>query len=447
MDLMEKLNILADSAKYDAACTSSGAARPSPKGGKVLGNTISAGCCHSFSADGRCISLLKVLMSNVCIYDCKYCQSRRSNDTPRAAFTPDELAELTIEFYRRNYIEGLFLSSAVIKSPDHTMELMIAAIRKIRYEHHFWGYIHAKAIPGAAPLLIQELGLLVDRMSVNIELPSSESLGLLAPQKEKRAILGPMAQIKTGIEQSSKELALYKSAPRFVTGGQATQMIIGASPERDHQIIRLSEGLYKQYGLKRVFYSAYIPVVEDSHLPALNSAPPLLREHRLYQSDFLMRQYHFTADEILSGEHPDLNPYLDPKCNWALHHPAFFPVDVNRASLRNLLRVPGIGPTGAQRIVAARRTTKLTLSDLKRLGIVLKRAQYFILTQDRPAGLVLSTETTLRALIDPTVFSHGAEQLSLFGAPTLSGVALPDSRVLSLPDPVSEVISCLKKAL
>lgn len=447
MDLMEKLTILADSAKYDAACTSSGGARAVPKGGPGMGNSVAAGCCHSFSADGRCISLLKVLMSNVCVYDCKYCHNRCSNDIPRAAFTPDELVRLTLEFYRRNYIEGLFLSSAVIVSPDYTMELMLAVLRKLRKQEHFYGYIHAKTIPGASQHLIAEMGLLADRISVNIEFPSGDSLSILAPDKKKQAILTPMAQIRDSIKQNKQELALYRSAPQFAAGGQATQMIIGATPERDHQIIRLSQGLYQKYGMRRVFYSAYIPVVEDSILPALDAPPPLLREHRLYQADFLMRQYHFDADEILSEEFPDLNPYLDPKCNWALCHPEFFPVDVNRASHRDLLRVPGIGPKSAKRIVAARRQAKLDFAALKRLGVVLKRAQYFIRTRERPLGSPLSKEETLRALVDPSVFSHGTEQLSLFPSPSLNGNALPDGRVLSLKDPVSEVIACLKPAL
>lgn len=288
MDMMEKLTILADSAKYDAACTSSGAVK---RGGKGLGSTMPAGCCHSFAADGRCISLLKVLLSNSCIYDCRYCVNRATNDVPRATFTPDELAELTIQFYRRNYIEGLFLSSGVIRNPDYTMEQMIQALELLRYRHNFWGYIHAKAIPGASPELVQRLGLVADRLSVNIELPSESSLKLLAPNKTKKAILAPMKQIMHGNQANREELALYNHTPRFAPAGQATQMIIGATPDSDYQIIRLASGLYKSYELRRVFYSAYIPVVEDNNLPAVITKPPLLREHRLYQADFLMRQY------------------------------------------------------------------------------------------------------------------------------------------------------------
>lgn len=413
MDLMQKLTILADSAKYDAACTSSGSSRG---GGKGLGNTVAAGCCHSFTADGRCVSLLKVLMSNYCAYDCQYCVNRVSNDVPRAAFTPEELAELTIQFYRRNYIEGLFLSSGVLKSPDHTMEQMIRALEILRHRHGFFGYIHAKAIPGASPALVSRLGLLADRLSVNIELPSESSLRLLAPNKTKKAILAPMAQIRADHQASQTEIALFKNAPRFAPAGQATQMIIGATPETDLQIIRLSSSLYRLYGMRRVFYSAYIPVSDHALLPAVRTRPPLLREHRLYQADFLMRQYRFSAEEILSEDAPHLSPYLDPKCNWALSNMDFFPVDVNRAPLETLLRVPGIGPTSAARIVTARQSGALSLAGLKRLGVVLKRAQHFIRAADLPAGLSLPREATVRALIDPSVFSFGAEQTSLFGA-------------------------------
>ncbi len=352
MDLMDKLTVLTDSAKYDVACTSSGADRA---GGQGLGSTLPAGCCHSFSADGRCISLLKVLMSNDCVYDCKYCVNRRSNDVARASFTPDELVELTIQFYRRNYIEGLFLSSGVLKSPDYTMEQMIAVIERLRYRHNFWGYIHAKTIPGASADLIWRLGLVADRLSVNIELPSEESLQSLAPSKTRKAILMPMAQIANGVRACTEEMAVYKGAPKFSQAGQATQMIIGASPETDYHIIRLAQGLYGKYSLRRVFYSAYIPLMEDTLLPSVDTKPPLLREHRLYQADFMLRQYHFKAEEILSAETPNFNPYLDPKCNWAVHNLHVFPVDVNRADYEWLLRVPGIGPKSAQRILRARK--------------------------------------------------------------------------------------------
>ena len=374
MDLMDKLTILTDGAKYDAACTSSGVNRP--------GQTMAAGCCHSFSADGRCISLLKVLMTNYCIYDCKYCVNRVSNDCKRATFTPPELAEITMEFYRRNYIEGLFLSSGVIKSPDYTMERMAEVIEQLRYKHNFWGYIHAKTIPGASPDLVRRLGLVADRLSVNIELPSEDSLKHLAPNKEKHAILAPMQQICTEGAQSKREIALYKHAPRFAPAGQATQMIIGASPETDYQIIRLASAMYGKYSLKRVFYSAYIPVVEHSLLPALDTKPPLLREHRLYQANWLMRQYGFGAEEILNPETPNFNPFLDPKCNWAINNFHLFPCDVNLASHNELLRVPGIGPTSAKRIVSARKTGRLSLDALKRIGVVLKRARFFIIAAD-----------------------------------------------------------------
>lgn len=445
MDLMDKLTILADSAKYDAACTSSGADRP---GGQGLGSTIAAGCCHSFSADGRCVSLLKVLMSNDCVYDCKYCVNRRTNDVQRTSFTPDELAELTIQFYRRNYIEGLFLSSGVIKNPDYTMEQMIGALKLLRYKHNFWGYIHAKTIPGASPELIWQLGLVADRLSVNIEMPSEDSLKALAPGKTRKAILTPMAQIASGRQHNTRELAHYKHAPTFAGAGQATQMIIGASPESDFQILKLASGLYDKYELKRVFYSAYVPVVEDTLLPSTTTKPPLLREHRLYQADFLMRQYEFTADEILSEETPNFNPYMDPKCNWAVHNMHMFPVDVNTAPLETLLRVPGIGPKSARRITVARKNGSLDLVQLKKIGVVLKRAQYFISTRDMPTGLRVAKETTVRALIDPGVFAGGIEQLSMFAPNTGGKNALPSAAdVLSITQAADEAVQVFAKAI
>ena len=398
MELMEKLTILADAAKYDAACTSSGVNRSARRDG--IGSAAAAGICHSFSADGRCISLLKVLLSNACAYDCRYCVNRRSNDRPRASFTPRELAELTIQFYRRNYIEGLFLSSAVVGNPDNTCELMIRAISILREEYRFSGYIHAKAIPGADDRLIYRLGTLCDRMSVNIELPSSESLRLLAPDKTKEAILRPMGGIAQSILQSQNELALYRSAPRFVPAGHSTQMIVGATPETDLKIIRLSAALYKRYRLKRVFFSAYIPVVAGNNLPALDAKPPLLREHRLYQADWLMRFYGFLPEELLDEAHPNFHPLLDPKCSWAVQHLEQFPVEVNRAPLELLLRVPGIGLRSARRIIVARRAAVLRLDDLRHLGVVMKRAQFFILAGGKAAASPrLNPDTIVNALI------------------------------------------------
>lgn len=410
MDLAEKLEILADSAKYDVACTSSGVERAGKHGS--LGSCAQAGICHAFTLDGRCVSLLKVLYSNACSYDCSYCVNRRSNDRPRATFTPRELAELTIGFYRRNYIEGLFLSSAVLGTPDRTMELMIEALRILREEFRFNGYIHAKTIPGADPLLVQRIGLLADRLSVNIELPSEVSLNQLAPDKKKTAILRPMGQIAVQSAQSKRELAVYRNAPAFAPAGQSTQMIIGATPETDRHIMDLTEGLYKKYALKRVFYSAYLPVVEDRRLPALNFQPPLLREHRLYQADWLLRYYNFHASELLTEEEPNFDPYLDPKCTWAVRHPAFFPVEVNTASKEELLRVPGIGPKSVLRILAARRVQKLGMPELKRIGVVLKRAQYFITCNGRAPAHANRAEIA-NALLDPKAFSVGVQQLSL----------------------------------
>ena len=417
MELADKLNILADAAKYDAACTSSGLDRAGRPG--TIGSTTMAGCCHSFSADGRCVTLLKVLMTNCCVYDCKYCVNRRSNDPPRAAFTPRELCELTMGFYRRNYIEGLFLSSAVARSPDHTTEEMIEALRLLREEYRFGGYIHAKAIPGADPLLTRRLGLLADRLSVNIELPSSPSLALLAPDKKKEAILTPMAQIRDGITASKEELAVYRHAPRFAPAGQSTQMIVGATPESDRHILTLTQGLYRRYQLKRVFYSAYMPVSSSPLLPApQNFQPPLLREHRLYQADWLLRYYHFQAEEILDEDQPNLDPRMDPKCCWALRHLDFFPVEVNRADYEALLRVPGLGVRSAHRILTARRMGPLNFEGLKRLGVVLKRAQYFLTCSGRMMqGLRVSEDGLLRRLVAleaPALAGPPPEQLSLF---------------------------------
>ena len=422
MDVFEKLKILTDAAKYDAACTSSGVDRKASKGG--LGNATACGICHSFSGDGRCISLLKVLMSNACVYDCKYCVNRISNDTPRATFTARELADLTINFYRRNYIEGLFLSSGVFKDPDYTCEQMIKTLKILREEYKFSGYIHAKAIPGADSLLLEQLGTLADRMSVNIELPSQNSLKLLAPDKSKHSILTPMSYIKNRIQENSTDLVRYNNASKFVPAGQSTQMIIGATPDTDFQILNLTENLYKTYKLKRVFFSAYMPVVQNSLLPAITTEPPLLREHRLYQADWLLRFYGFKADELLDENHQSFNPYVDPKCNWALNHMELFPIDINHASYSDLLRVPGIGVNSARRIVLARRSTKLSFEGLKSLGVVLKRAQYFITCSGRIAdGIIFTKDMVLQSLMSQKALrmykrnyalSKDAQQLSFF---------------------------------
>ncbi len=377
MSIYEKLQILTDAAKYDVACTSSGVERKGD--GTGIGNCSKAGICHSFSADGRCISLLKILFTNECIYDCKYCVNRSSNDVIRTSFTPDEICTLTMEFYRRNYIEGLFLSSGILKNPNYTMELIYAALYKLRHVCNFQGYIHVKAIPGADPILIQKVGFLADRMSVNLELLTAESLRLLAPHKSRKNILAPMRLVQEKSKENRQELTLYKSAPRFVPAGQSTQMIIGASPETDYQILRVAESLYQKFGLKRVFYSAFVAVNEDKALPARTSdGPPLLREHRLYQADWLLRYYKFEANELLNEKNPNFNIFLDPKCNWALNHLEYFPVEVNRASYDVLLRVPGIGYKSAGRIVKARRFGSLGFEDLRKMGVVLKRALYFI---------------------------------------------------------------------
>ena len=375
--MYEKLKILSDAAKYDVSCTSSGVDRNGD--GTGMGNCRAAGICHSFSADGRCISLLKILFTNECIFDCKYCINRSSNDVVRTSFTPEEVCTLTMEFYRRNYIEGLFLSSGVLKSPNYTMELIYAALYRLRKVCNFQGYIHVKAIPGADPELIKRVGFLADRMSVNMELPTAESLRLLAPHKTRKSILTPMRLVQNRMEENKEELAVYRNAPKFVPAGQSTQMIIGATPESDYQILNVAESLYRKFDLKRVFYSAFVAVNEDTLLPQKTSdGPPLLREHRLYQADWLLRFYKFKAEELLDEKNPNFNLYLDPKCNWALKHLEMFPVEVNRADYEVLLRVPGIGVKSAQRIVKARRMGILDFSDLKKMGVVLKRALYFI---------------------------------------------------------------------
>lgn len=445
MDIYDKLAVLTDSAKYDVACTSSGNKRAGDTSG--IGSCVPAGICHTFSADGRCISLLKVLLTNYCIYDCKYCVNRRGNDVRRAAFTPQELAQLTIEFYRRNYIEGLFLSSAVIKSPDYTMELMISALTILRNEYNFRGYIHAKTIPGAADFLVQRLGLLADRLSVNIELPSESSLRALAPDKTRASILLPMGNVSRKVIENRQELELYRHAPRFAPAGQSTQMIVGASTESDYQILRLTQGLYNKFDLKRVFFSAYIPVISDPALPPLSTKPPLLREHRLYQADWLLRFYHFDACEILSEQSPNFDAFLDPKCNWAINNPDFFPIDVNSASYNALLRVPGIGPRSAQRIVVTRASGSLSLTGLKRIGVVLKRAQYFILCSDYSCAVSVRREETARALLDPQAFTMGTEQTSMFAPPILGGLISCASDAKKALAAKEEAVRCIAQRM
>ena len=382
ISMYDKLQILSDAAKYDVACTPSGVDRQGD--GTGMGNCKKSGICHSFSADGRCISLLKILFTNECIYDCKYCINRASNDVVRTSFTPDEICTLTMEFYRRNYIEGLFLSSGILKTPNYTMELIYAALYKLRRECNFQGYIHVKAIPGADQELIQRVGFLADRMSVNLELATAESLRLLAPHKSRKNILAPMRLVQQKHNDNKQEIVQYKNAPRFVPAGQSTQMIIGAAPETDYQILNVAESLYKKFELKRVFYSAFVSVNEDSALPArTGEGPPLLREHRLYQADWLLRYYRFEAGELLDEKNPNFNIFLDPKCDWALKHLEYFPVEVNRADYNTLLRVPGIGVKSASRIVKARRMGTLQFEDLKKMGVVLKRALYFLTCNGR----------------------------------------------------------------
>ena len=381
MTVMQKLEILTDAAKYDVSCSSSGVGRKGD--GTGIGNTVAGGICHSFSSDGRCISLLKILFTHECIYDCKYCINRKSNDVPRASFTPDEICELTIQFYRRNYIEGLFLSSGILYSPTYTMELIYEAIYKLRTLYRFQGYIHVKAIPGADPEIIRRLGLLADRMSVNLELPTAEGLQRLAPNKHRKNILAPMRMIQQGITQNKNELMVYRHASSFVPAGQSTQMIVGATPENDYQIMMVAENLYKKFDLKRVYYSAFVSVNEDKELPALPGGPPLLREHRLYQADWLLRFYGFEAKELLSEDKPNFNVLPDPKADWALRHLEQFPVEINRADYQTILRVPGIGVKSAQRIVRARKNGNLSFEDLKKIGVTLKRALYFITCNGR----------------------------------------------------------------
>ncbi len=386
-DLIKKLEILAEAAKYDVSCSSSGVGRPGRAG--AVGSASNWGICHTFTADGRCVSLLKTLLSNHCRYDCAYCVNRRSNDLPRATFTSAELAELTIEFYRRNYIEGLFLSSGVLKNPDHTMERMVAALRILRREHRFNGYIHLKAIPGSSPELVRQAGLLADRLSVNLEIPTEPNLVRLAPEKDHRSVYRPMNLIREGIAENREDRRKYRSTPRFVPAGQSTQFIVGASGERDREILNLSAALYGRTELKRVYYSGFVPVNDyDPRLPRLKAAP-LVRENRLYQADWLLRFYEFQAEELTDELCPDLDLELDPKLAWALRHPEWFPVDVNRDDYQRLLRVPGLGVRSARLIVMARRRGRLRPEHLTRMGVVMKRASFFLTCgQPGPAATV-----------------------------------------------------------
>ena len=432
MELMEKLKILADSAKYDVSCVSSGSSRKNTPGG--IGSSLSAGICHSFTNDGRCVSLLKILMSNCCIYDCAYCVNRVSNDIPRTTFTPEEIVDLTINFYRRNYIEGLFLSSAVVKSPDFTMEQIIRVVSTLRERYRFNGYIHIKAIPGADNSLIEKAGGFVDRMSVNIELPTSQGLKLLAPQKNKDSILAPMAFINSKITQYKDESRHFRKTPQFVPAGQSTQMIVGATSDHDLSILKLSEGLYRKYGLRRVFYSAYVPVSKHPALPKIIK-PPLLREHRIYQADWLLRFYGFKADELLDASHQDFDMQLDPKCDWALRNMHYFPVDINRVEYSMLLRVPGIGVRSAQRIIKARRMQTLDFADLKKLGIVMKRARYFILCKGKYLDRIDMNDSFIKQnlLADKSqlpVIDSGYRQLSFL--PPLLQLPTPEDVFASL---------------
>lgn len=432
LDLMEKLKILGNAAKYDASCSSSGSARAGKDG---FGDAAMCGICHTWAADGRCVSLLKVLQSNACMYNCAYCINRATSNCPRATFSPDELADLTVEFYRRNYIEGLFLSSGVYRSPDYTMELMTKTLELLRHKHKFYGYIHLKVIPGASPEAIRAAGLLADRLSVNIELPSQQSLKLLAPQKEKAGLVRPMRNIRALKTQNAEERRLFRHAPTFAPAGQTTQMIVGATGESDLDILRLSKGLYSSFEMKRVYFSAYLPVGSHPMLPGRDKPAPLLREHRLYQADWLMRFYRFDAEEILDRANADnLDTAVDPKCAWALNHPEFFPVEVNTTDYDLLLRIPGVGVKSAQRIVRARRLAPVHLEDLRKMGVVVKRAQYFLTANGRYGGSAPPDSPMLHEILSER---RAFPQMSLFGDASQlalpSGLTLSDSTAAVLP--------------
>ena len=414
MDLEEKLAVLADAAKYDVSCSSSGSSRAAAAGG--VGNGHRSGICHTWTSDGRCVSLLKILMTNYCIYDCQYCVNRRSHTTKRAFLSPEEIVTLTMGFYKRNYVEGLFLSSGIIRSPDYTTELLIRTAKLLREREKFNGYIHMKGIPGTDPKLLQELGRYADRVSVNIELPSETSLKLLAPQKTKSSILAPMKYFRDRIRENKEERKKYRKAPLFVPAGQTTQLIVGATKESDRKILLLTEGLYRKAALKRVYFSAYVPVMQGKNLPAL-TRPPLYRENRLYQADWLLRFYHFRAEEILTESEPDFDRELDPKCTWALRHRELFPVEINRASYEMLLRVPGIGVKSALRIVRLRRYGNLSFSTLSRLGIVMKRARYFITVNGRYRGEKSLDGENLRDRLISRRAARESREISLFAPP------------------------------
>ncbi len=385
-EVLRKLQILAESAKYDVSCASSGTTRKNTPGG--IGSTAGWGICHSFTEDGRCVSLLKIMLTNYCIYDCAYCINRRTNDLPRATFSVSELVELTIEFYRRNYIEGLFLSSGVVRNPDYTMERLVRVVKDLRTVHRFNGYIHMKSIPGASEALVHEAGLYADRLSVNIEIPTEENLKMLAPEKDHTSVYKPMLYIQQGVLESREERQKYRSAPRFAPAGQSTQMIVGATSETDQQILQTSAALYTRPSMKRVYYSGFVPVNGyDNRLPALKQ-PPLVRENRLYQADWLLRFYGFGVNEIVDEKYPDLDLEIDPKLAWALRHPELFPVDVNKADYDMILRIPGIGVKSAKLIVASRRYARLKTNDLKKIGVVMKKAQYFITCNELPVATV-----------------------------------------------------------
>ena len=407
----EKLRILSDAAKYDVSCSSSGSSRRNTNNG--LENTAMSGICHSWSADGRCISLLKILMTNYCMYDCKYCINHKDNDIERAILTPDEIVKLTVNFYRRNYIEGLFLSSGIIRSADYTMELMIAVAKKLRLEEKFNGYIHMKVIPGASRELIHEIGLYVDRVSVNIEFAENSALKLLAPDKKPTDISTSMGLIRKNLIENIEDKKIFKSTPSFIPAGQTTQMIIGASGESDYTILNRSENLYKNFDLKRVYYSGYVPVNKSGILVSADQTVPMIREHRLYQADWLLRFYDFRADEILNEKNPFIDPHLDPKTNWAIQNWHFFPIEINKASYKDLLRVPGIGVTSAKRIVMTRKYSTIRYVHLKKLGIVIKRAKYFITVNGEFLGFKKENPELIRnALMEKGKMV--AEQLKLF---------------------------------